>query len=160
MDVDGSIEMMREPWKLLALALLGKPVDHRRKILGDFLAGRSDAKEVIDTIANADATKPMPPVDSAPSGSDWPALRLDVLPPVDLFPVDVLPDPAARLVKEGADAIGCPRDFLGIPVLAVAGGTIGRSASLILARLAIARLVAKARPKTSVIFRSNNLNIT
>ena len=46
--------------------------------------------------------------------------------------MDVLPDPAARLVIEGADAIGCPRDFLGVPMLAVAAGTIGRSASLFL----------------------------
>ena len=67
-----------------------------------------------------------------PSGSDWPPLRLDALPPVEPFPVDVLPDPAARLVIEGADAIGCPRDFLGVPMLAVAAGTIGRSASLML----------------------------
>jgi hypothetical protein len=54
------------------------------------------------------------------------------LPPVDPFPLDVLPEPAARLVTEGAEAIGCPRDFLELPILAVAGGTIGRSASLML----------------------------
>ena len=70
--------------------------------------------------------------DSAPPGNDWPALRLDALPPVEPFPVDVLPDPAARLVIEGADAIGCPRDFLGVPMLAVAAGTIGRSVSLLM----------------------------
>jgi hypothetical protein len=48
----------------------------------------------------------------------------------DPFPVDVLPEAAARLVNVGAGAIGCPRDFLGLPVLAVAAGTIGRSVSL------------------------------
>jgi hypothetical protein len=50
------------------------------------------------------------------------------LPPVEPFPVDVLPE----LAEQGADAIGCPPDFLGVPILAVAGGTIGRSASLML----------------------------
>jgi hypothetical protein len=54
------------------------------------------------------------------------------LPPVESFPVNVLPKSAARLVTEGADAVGCPLDFLGGPMLAVAAGTIGRSVSLML----------------------------
>ena len=54
------------------------------------------------------------------------------MPPVEPFPVDVLPDAAARLATEGAAAIGCPPDFLGVPMLAVAAGTIGRSVHLML----------------------------
>ena len=40
------------------------------------------------------------------------------------------PRPPPRLVVEGASAIGCPPDFLAVPMLAIAGGTIGRSVSL------------------------------
>jgi hypothetical protein len=46
------------------------------------------------------------------------------------FPVDVLPEAAARLVDVGATAIGCSKDFLGLCVLAVAAGVIGRSVNL------------------------------
>ena len=73
-------------------------------------------------MADAKPTGPPPAAGSAPPPSDWPPLRLEELPPVEPFPVDVLPEPAARLVREGADAIGCPRDFLGVPMLAVAAG--------------------------------------
>jgi hypothetical protein len=54
------------------------------------------------------------------------------MPPVEPFPIDVFPPCVARLVTEGANAIGCPPDFLGLTVLAVAGGVIGRSVSLLL----------------------------
>jgi hypothetical protein len=65
------------------------------------------------------------------TGDDgWPPLRFVELPPVDPFPVDVLPGPAARLVIEGAESIGCPPDYLALPVLAAAGGVIGRSVVL------------------------------
>jgi hypothetical protein len=39
---------------------------------------------------------------------------------------------AAQLVTEGANAIGCAPDFLGLAMLAVGGGAIGRSVSLLL----------------------------
>jgi hypothetical protein len=66
-----------------------------------------------------------------PTGSPlWRPLRFSELPSVEPFPLDVLPGPVARFVREGAAAIGCPPDFLAVPALAVAGGAIGRSASL------------------------------
>jgi hypothetical protein len=65
-------------------------------------------------------------------GAAWGPIRFGELPPVEEFPIDVLPTQAARLVRTGASAIGCPPDFLGLPILAVAGGTIGRSCSLLL----------------------------
>jgi hypothetical protein len=68
--------------------------------------------------------------DDSEDPGGWPPLAIDDLPAVDPFPVDVLPEPARRLVIDGADAIGCPPDFLGLPVLATAAGTIGRSVSL------------------------------
>jgi hypothetical protein len=65
-----------------------------------------------------------------PGPPPWPPLRSAELPAVEPFPIDVLPPPAARLVREGAAAIGCPPDFLGVPALVIAAGAIGRSASL------------------------------
>ncbi|QEH34273.1 hypothetical protein OJF2_28080 [Aquisphaera giovannonii] len=62
----------------------------------------------------------------------WPPLRSSALPSVESFPVDLLPPPVARLVRDGADAIGCPPDFLAVPALVAAAGAIGRSASLLL----------------------------
>jgi Protein of unknown function (DUF3987) len=130
--VNGELAGMSEPWRTLAVKMAARQSTDRGEILEIFLAGRPERNDVIEAVANQDGKGPPPPVDSAPTGSDWPALRLDALPAVDLFPVDVLPDPAARLVIEGASAIGCPKDFLGVPMLAVAAGTIGRSASLFL----------------------------
>ena len=68
--------------------------------------------------------------ESAESGVGWGPLPVVEIPPVEPFPVDVLPEAAARLVREGAAAIGCPVDFLSLSVLAVAGGVVGRSVNL------------------------------
>jgi hypothetical protein len=43
------------------------------------------------------------------------------------FPVEVLPQPLARFVREVADALPCPADFVGVPLLAVLGAAIGNS---------------------------------
>lgn len=64
--------------------------------------------------------------------ASWPPLRIGEPPSVEPFPIDVLPRAVADLVAEGAMAIGCPCDFLAVPVLAVAGGAVGRSVSLML----------------------------
>jgi len=47
------------------------------------------------------------------------------LPPVDPFPTEVLPGVLARFVEEGARAFRCPPDYLGLPVLVLAGAAIG-----------------------------------
>ena len=47
------------------------------------------------------------------------------LPPVEPFPVDVLPGPSRQLVEEGAAALGVPPDLVAVPLLAFAGATIG-----------------------------------
>jgi hypothetical protein len=121
---------MSDPWRALAEKLAAAPVADRTLILDSFRLSLADPDALVKAIADQNPRGPAPPI--GPPGSDWPPLRLEELPPVESFPVDVLPDPAARLVTEGADAIGCPRDFLGVPMLAVAAGTIGRSASLLL----------------------------
>jgi len=43
------------------------------------------------------------------------------------FPTDTLPKAAARLVKEGAAAIGCPEDFIGLSALTALGAAIGNA---------------------------------
>jgi len=42
------------------------------------------------------------------------------------FPVDVLPDPVSRFINEGAVALGCDPAFLALPLLTVAGASIGK----------------------------------
>lgn len=61
---------------------------------------------------------------------DWPTLLYGRRPPVEPFPVDVLPAPVARFVREAAEAVGAPMDFVGLPVLIAAGAAIGRSVAL------------------------------
>ena len=51
-------------------------------------------------------------------------------PPMDAvepFPVEVLPTPLARFVAEGANALPCPPDFLGVLMLPLLGAAIGTS---------------------------------
>jgi hypothetical protein len=43
------------------------------------------------------------------------------------FPTDALPRSVARLVREGAAAIGCPEDFIGLSALTTLGAAIGNA---------------------------------
>ena len=46
------------------------------------------------------------------------------------FPVHVLPAPLRQFVEEAAAAIGCPPDFVAVPMLAILGTAIGNSRAL------------------------------
>lgn len=48
-------------------------------------------------------------------------------PSVEPFPTDVLPQPLAVFIREGAAALPCPPDFLGVPMFAVLGTAIGNT---------------------------------
>ena len=50
-----------------------------------------------------------------------------VLPPVESFPVAALPEGCWQLVREASDTIGCPADFVAVPMLASLGSAIGVS---------------------------------
>jgi len=63
---------------------------------------------------------------SGGSGGD-PKNPKDYLPAVDLFPVDVLPQPLQRYVNETAQAFGCPVDYPAVSVLAHMGAAIGNT---------------------------------
>lgn len=45
--------------------------------------------------------------------------------PVEHFPIEALPDCFAPFVSQAAQALGCPPDFIGVPLLALAGAAIG-----------------------------------
>jgi putative DNA primase/helicase len=47
--------------------------------------------------------------------------------PVEAFPLDVLPKPLARLVREASMALPCPPDYVAVPILGVMGTAIGTS---------------------------------
>jgi hypothetical protein len=96
--LNGGLAIMTEPWKSMAEKLATVPPQDRQSGLDWLLCGWPDRKAVVEAIAGQDPMGPAPPIGNAPSGSNWPALRIEVLPPVDPFPVDVLPIPAARLV--------------------------------------------------------------
>jgi hypothetical protein len=97
------------------------------------VASYPEADRIIKAVAAADPMGPPPDPEAEPQDADnWGPIRLGTLPPAEPFATGILPPAVARLVDEGAEAIGCPPDFLGLPVLAVAGGTVGRSVSLLL----------------------------
>jgi hypothetical protein len=73
-----------------------------------------------------------PPAESGrpgggPAGEGKAAPKAVDLPPVPAFPTDVLPEALARYVREGAEAMGCPEDYLALPMLVLAGAAIGGS---------------------------------
>jgi hypothetical protein len=129
--LDGETTTVSARFQPLAERLNGLDLTERDATWQTFLAACEDSDEIIMALSAVNPEGPPPDVDAdAPTSADWPPLRFSELPSADPFPMDVLPEAAARLVEEGAHAIGCPPDFLGVPVLALAAGTIGRSVAL------------------------------
>src|SRR5262249_30567542 len=61
----------------------------------------------------------------------WPELvPLARVPGVPDFPVDVLPRALGAFVEAGAAALQCPADYVGVPLLALAGAAIWASRAL------------------------------
>jgi len=56
------------------------------------------------------------------------------LPAPPPFPVGAMPEGCRPLIQEAAAAIGCPPEFVGLPMLAVLGSGIGNSRVLRLKR--------------------------
>jgi hypothetical protein len=65
-----------------------------------------------------------------PRIEEWPPLRLGVLPPPAVFPLDALPQTCVDLAKEIARTVGCDVSSVASSMLAIAGGVIGRSMHL------------------------------
>ncbi len=74
-------------------------------------SGRNGHKNALDALDALDA--------------DFRGLR--ELPDALPFPVDAMPEPCKALIKEAAAAIGCPPEFVGVPMLVVLGSAIGNS---------------------------------
>ena len=72
----------------------------------------------------------------------WPdPVPLGEVPPVPSFPLDVLPAPLQRVVKEMAQALPCPEDFVAVPLLVMAGAAIGASRALVIKKGHIQRAI-------------------
>src|SRR5262245_40131840 len=65
---------------------------------------------------------------AVPAESEVAPATPEVKPPGDArppFPIDVFPEKVARYARRGAEAMGCPVDFLGVSILVVSGAAIG-----------------------------------
>jgi hypothetical protein len=72
-----------------------------------------------------------PPQDSQGDLEPWDRpIPLGDVPPVSPFPEHVLPVCLATFVREAASALACPTDYVGVPLLAIAGAAIGASRAL------------------------------
>jgi hypothetical protein len=59
-----------------------------------------------------------------------PPLPLGEVPEADPFPADVFPGPLQEFVEQTAAALNCPADYVGVPMVAVAGAAIGATRCL------------------------------
>jgi len=64
----------------------------------------------------------------------FPENSVNKLPEPGEFPVDAMPRACKQLIKEAATSIGCPPEFVALPMLAVLGSAIGASRALKLKR--------------------------
>ena len=70
-------------------------------------------------------------VPAAAAAAPWePPVPLARLPPAAPFPLDVLPPSLAGFARGVAAALGCPADFVAVPMLVLAGAAIGASRAL------------------------------
>jgi hypothetical protein len=61
----------------------------------------------------------------------WPDfVPLTETPEGDPFPLDVFPDTVRQFIDEAANAFPCPADYLAVPLLVIAGATIGAARAL------------------------------
>src|SRR5690242_14231324 len=83
--------------------------------LDDYLAAGHTVDDLLALVT--DELRPPP---GAPGAA---AERSAEAPP---FPVEALPEPVQSLVREGAAALDVPPEFIAVPQLVCAGGTIGK----------------------------------
>jgi hypothetical protein len=127
---NGQLADVPDPFGAIFRRLDSLPPDERQGTWDAFLDGRPDADAIRSALIGAPVEGPLPEED-APA-DDWPPVRLPELPPVEPFPVEVLPGPAADFARVVSGSIGCPVDLVALPCLIVAGAAVGRSASLML----------------------------
>ncbi len=74
----------------------------------------------------------VPRVEPEEVQDEWPPLRLGERPPVEPFPLDVLPETVAEFVAAVARESGAPVDSVAVPALVAAGAALGGNAALVL----------------------------
>jgi hypothetical protein len=80
------------------------------------------------SVKDNSALSPRPRQPHPPKQEAWePPVPLADIPSVKPFPVEVLPRSLGAFIRDAAGALNCPLDFLGIPMLAIAGAAIGAS---------------------------------
>ncbi len=110
--LNGELATISAPWRPLADRLAALPLDDRQAAMDAALADRPDRDDIIMSLARADIDGPMPEADEDDEAGDgWGPIRLGTLPPVEPFPLIVLPGPARDLAEAAARSIGCPVDF-------------------------------------------------
>ncbi len=109
-----------EPWGSIGNRLRAADINDRRRVFRAAIdeLGHSEFGHLISELAAIDPTD-----DEKPTGESGHGLSL--LPPALPFPVDALPRPLCAYVQEGAAAIGCPPDYIAVPLLASASAAIG-----------------------------------
>ncbi|MFO0954423.1 MAG: DUF3987 domain-containing protein [Isosphaeraceae bacterium] len=128
-SLNGEVEQISEALRPFATRMAGQNAADRERTWQSLLdlLPEAEADALVEQVAAADPDVP-PPTEGEP----WSTLRLGEMPAVPDFPLDVLPDPVARFVEEAASAVGCDPGMVAGPLMATAGGLIGRSASLCL----------------------------
>lgn len=129
--LNGEVDQVGDLFRLLAKRLAKARPEERETIWRDGLEALPDeeAERLVEAVSRADPES-SPPAVGEPD--EWPPLRLGMLPPVDPFPLDVFPDPVMRIALEASTAVGCDVGMVACPLLGIAAGLIGRSASLLL----------------------------
>lgn len=123
--LEGLAHRLSREHRALAERLGNIPIEERASAWEVELSSLTEADVAVRTLAIADINPDDPPPEDG-----WGQPLHFKLPPVLLFPLDVLPQPVVRLVRQVAKAINCPPDFPAMTALVVAGASIGRSASL------------------------------
>ncbi len=124
--VNGEVQRVSGAHRELARRLAEADVEDRDRAWDAHLCTLPEA----EAGAWIEAVAAVNPDGPAPEDDGWGQPLAFKLPPVEPFPSDVYPLPVARLIRQGAQAIGCPADYFGMTVLAVAGAAIGRSVRL------------------------------
>ncbi len=81
------------------------------------------AVEMVDEVRSKNGLDAVDAVDAVDADSKGLRDLPDALP----FPVDAMPEPCKALIREAAAAIGCPAEFIGVPMLVVLGSAVGNS---------------------------------
>jgi hypothetical protein len=129
---DATAEVLKalpDRWRKLATHLSKRPVENRESELNRWLDGDS-ARQVVGLIQDALAEARRRGLHEQEEGWGPPRLTgIDAI-PAPPFPLDVLPEPLAKLIRNAAAVIQCPIDYLAAPALGLAGGAIGLSVVL------------------------------